>query len=156
MMRTKTPFSVFQATLDDVNEIEALLYPAYFEESGYNNLDYDAKNTKTVIEEWIKGGIAYVIRSQGRIVAFASMGLMRTFYKQIEADVAMFFVLPEFRATGIARVLADTLQRTAEMNGAKVMYTSCLSGLGDKNNTMYVNLWKKYGFRPLGTVMIRS
>ena len=156
MSKKKTPFSVFQATLANVDEIEGLLYPHYFEESGYSHLDYSPENCKTMIASWINDGIAYIIRSKGKIVAFGTLAFMKSFYEQIEADVDMFFVLPEYRATGIARVLADTLSRTAEMNGAKVMYTSCLSGIGTQNNSMYVNLWKKFGFRPLGTVMVRS
>jgi ribosomal protein S18 acetylase RimI-like enzyme len=156
MKAKKVPFSIFQATLENVDEIESLLYPAYFEESGYSNLDYDETNCKAMIAGWITDGVGIIMRSQGKIVAFASMGFMRTFYKQVEADVDMFFILPEYRGTGIARALSTTISNVAKEGNAEVVYTSCLSELGGKNNQLYINLWKKLGFRELGTVMIRS
>ena len=155
-MREKTPFTIIRATLEHVDEIEGLLYPHYFEESGYNHLDYDSDNCKRCISEWVTSGVGIMIKSRGKLVAFAAMGFIRTFYKQIEADVDMFFVLPEYRGTGIARVLSKVLSDFANEAQAAVVYTSCLSELGGKNNQMYVNLWKKLGFRVLGTVMIRS
>lgn len=156
VLKNQTPFSIFQATLDDVNEIEGLLYPHYFYESGYRHLDYDPDATRTMIASWITDGVGIIVRSRGKIVGFASMRFMRTFYKQVEADVDMFFVLPEYRGTGIARALSTTISDIAEKGNAAIVYTSCLSELGDKNNTMYENLWKKLGFRKLGSVMIRG
>lgn len=156
VLKNHTPFSIFQATLDDVNEIEGLLHPHYFNESGYSHLEYDAQATKKIIAAWVTEGVGVIVRSKGKIVGFASMGFMRTFYKQIEADVDMFFVLPEYRGTGIARALSTTISDIAEKGNAAIVYTSCLSELGDKNNSMYENLWKKQGFRKLGSVMIRG
>lgn len=156
MKGKNTPFSIIQATLAEVDEIVALLYPSYFEESGFNGLTYSPENTKAVIASWVQNGIVFLIRSQGRAAAMASMEMMRSFYEEIEADITMFYVHADYRATGISRALADTLCRTAEMNGAKVVYSSCLSGMGDKNVNLYTNLWKKFGFRVLGTVMMRS
>jgi GNAT superfamily N-acetyltransferase len=156
MARKKTPFSIRRATMDDLDEIERILHPTYFEESGYNGLDYCAEGTRRMIAEWIANDVAIIISSQGEPAAFGAMCLGRTFYKQIEADVEIFYVMPKFRATGIARALTDILCRIADANGAAIIYSSCLSGMGDKNHALYVNLWKKYGFRELGTVMLRS
>lgn len=155
-MRNKTPFSVFRATAADIDEIEGFLYPDYFDETTYSGLDYDEALTKQQIAAWVSEDATIIIRSAGKIAALGVMQLSRTFYKQIEADIAMFVVGKKYRATGISRALIDFLLRIADENQAAVIYSSCLSGIGDKNNKMYVNLWKKYGFRELGTVMVRS
>lgn len=156
MKLDKFHVEVLQASPADVDEVESFLYPGYFNESGYSHLDYDANNCKAMISSWIKDGIGLIIRANGIIVAFASISFMRTFYKQVEADIDMFFVLPEYRGTGVARMLSNALSEIAKEGNAEVVYSSCLSELGEKNNQLYINLWKKLGFRELGTVMVRS
>lgn len=156
MRKKQVPFSVIIPTIQNVDEIQGLLYPHYFNESGYSHLDYCHETTKKVIIDWITNGACFLIKSKNTPVAFAAMCLMKTFYKQLEADVDMFFVMPEYRGTGIARVLSECISDYANSVGASVVYTSCLSGLGKQNNSQYINLWKKLGFKELGTVMIRS
>ena len=152
----KNSFTLKQAGIEDIQRIQDLLYPHYFKESGYRDLDYDPLATATMIYTWIKDGVGLIVESDGKAIGFASIGFMRTFYKQAEADVDMFFILPEYRATGAARMLSKSLAYVADKGNAKVVYTSCLSELGENNNKMYENLWSKLGFRKLGTVMIRS
>lgn len=149
---------IVQATLDDVDNIIDDIYPIYFAESAtYNFLTPDLDNTKLVVTEYVTGGnICFIAKDEGRIVALACANIMRTFYKEIECDVNMFFVAPSHRGNGLSRKLVETIVYQAEMNDAKIIYSSCFSGLGENNNNLYINLWKKYGFQVLGTVMIRG
>lgn len=156
MRKKQVPFSVIIPTIQNVDEIQGLLYPHYFSESVFKTLEYDAAATRAVILNWLETSRCFLIKSKGKPVGFCAVNFTRTFYKQIEADVEMFFVMPEYRGTGISRALSQLATDSAKELGADVMYSSCLSGIDDKNNSQYTNLWKKLGFEVLGTVMIRS
>ena len=153
-MHKNAHFDVVVATVEDIDAIQGILYPHYFEESTYSGLTYDPENTRKMIEQYVSD-VALVAKAEGKIVGFCAMSFVRTFYKETEADIDMFYVLPEWRGTGIARAFAFALTHVAEKHGAGAIYTSCLSGLEGHNNGQYVNLWKKYGFNTLGTVMVR-
>lgn len=150
------PFSIVQADAQHIDEIESLLYPAYFNETLYRCGTYNAEVTKRTIRHWLQCGVGFIIRSEGKTAAFGCVGFGQQFCDETEADIDMFFVLPEFRKTGIARVLADLLDRTAAQAGTKFRFTTCASGLGGSNNSLYANLWKKFGFRSLGTIMVKD
>ena len=149
-------FVIRQGEGKDVKGIMNLMYPHYFNESGYKHLDYDEDGLLNMILGWLTEGYGLVAEQDGKTVAFVAFAFMKTFYKQVECDVDMFFVHPDYRGQKISRALVESVVNVANMNDAKVIYSSCLSGIGDKNNKLYVNLWKKFGFKELGTCMIRS
>jgi len=142
------------ATFDDLERIERLLYPDYFEASTYHGLTYDRDAALQVGADWINN-CCLLAEVGGELVGVASLKLMRTYYREIESDVVMFYVSPAARGTGAARKLAECIVKISVESGAKVIYTSCLSGVDGRNNTLYVNLFAKYGFKTLGTVMVR-
>jgi ribosomal protein S18 acetylase RimI-like enzyme len=149
-------FKIDLATPNDADALIDMFYPAYFDESGYSKLTYDEVNSRITLSSWLSDNCCIKVTSNDKIVAFASMGFMRSFYKEIEADVTMFYITKDYRGSGISRAMCDKLVKIAEEYGAQVMYSSCFSGMDEKNNNIFINLWKKYGFRVLGTVLIRS
>lgn len=147
--------AMYRATENDIAAIQGLLYPHYFSESVYKNMTYSADNTRRIIESWLPN-CAIIVKDGDKAVGFASMVLQHSFFEEPEADVEMFFILPEYRGTGVARALCKFMIETAEANGAKLIFSSCLSGIDGKNNSLYINLWRKFGFEILGTVLVRS
>ena len=147
-------YTLSVGTLDDAQDIQNLLYPSYFEETAYKGMTYNADNTRNQVLSWLED-LCFIARAEGKVVGVAVTRLLRTFYDEIEADVDMFVVHKDYRGTGVARDLVNAVVANAEANNAKVIYTSCLSGLGETNDKLYQNLYKKFGFEPLGTVMIR-
>lgn len=143
------------ATIYDIEPIEELL-KEYMAESTYNGLTYCKDGTVNMILSWLNEGFFFIVKDGEKVVGLAVMALMKTFYKELEADVDMFFIHPDYRGTGASRMLVDNIVQNAEANNCKVIYTACLSGISDKNNKLYKNLWGKFGFRELGTVLIRS
>jgi len=139
----------------DIEAIIELLKP-YMQESIYQNMTYSHEGTKAVVTEWLNGGFSFLAMDGERIIGFAQMTLMKTFYEEAEADVEMFYVMPEYRGMGISRMLVDNIVKNAEANNCAIIYTGCLSGIDEKNNALYTNLWSKFGFKELGTVMIKN
>jgi GNAT superfamily N-acetyltransferase len=140
--------------LEDVDNILENLYPAYFKEAIYNKLTPSLSHARVTIANYLNS-FAYVAKHEGRVVGIAVADMGNTFYEEIECDINMFFVHPDARRSGVARGLRDAILEDAARVGAKVIYTSCLSGISEQNEQLYMNLWAKCGFQKLGTVMIR-
>lgn len=155
MKREKVNFELCFATFDDVDAIEALLYPNYFNESHYSDLTYDPLQTKATIASWIPETVI-LAKLDGKIIGILAMYFMNSYYKEKEGDVVIFYVLPEYRGTGVSRALVAALDKVSKEVGAKVVYTSSGSGMGENNNKLYANLYKKFEFKELGTELIKK
>jgi L-amino acid N-acyltransferase YncA len=142
-------------TLDDVEGIMENIYPAYYAETNtYNKLTPSLDNARITIADYINRW-SFVAKEDGKVVGIAVADAAHTFYEELEFDINMFYVHPDYRGTGVARALRDMLISESERIGAKVIYSGCLSGVSESNEQVYLNLWAKAGFVRLGTVMIR-
>lgn len=139
----------------DIDAIEELL-KIYMSESAYKNMTYSSENTRDCIKGWLESDFFFLAWEGKKLVGLAVMGLMRTFYEENEADVDMFYIHPDYRGKGVSRMLVENIVKNAEANKCGVVYTACLSGISDKNNKLYKNLWGKFGFGELGTVLIKN
>ena len=149
-------YTIELASANDKEAIQGLLYPHYFKESVYKELTYDADATGNMIDDWLNNSATLLVKKNNNVVGIAAMSLCKSYYKEIECDVEMYFILKEHRGTGASRLLCEAIVNIADANNAKIIYSSCLSGIDEKNNNLFINLWKKYGFKTLGTVMIRG
>ncbi len=148
-------YSICSAKEEDLDAIENLLYPRYFEESFYNGLEYDSKNCREFILSWLESD-CLIAKSNGNIVAVTSLEYYKTYYRQEEAVVEMFYVSPEFRGTALSRELLKSLINLTEKRNVAMLYASCASGMGQKNDALYSNLFQKFGFEVLGTDLIKK
>lgn len=155
MKKGKVQFDLSFATYADIEDIENLLYPHYFEESTYSDLTYDPEMTRKTITSWIPE-TCILARVDGVLVGVLAMYFTRTYYKEYEGDVVIFYVHPDYRGAGVGRGLVNALKEVSDKLGAAVVYTSSGSGMGEENNKLYTNLFKKVGFEELGTELIRK
>lgn len=149
-------FEIRQATENDIDRIQDLLYPDYFNETIFKTLTYNPENTRKMIESYVKTKYTFVAEVHGEVVGFASLLVGNTFYEEIEADVEFLCIRSDFRGSTIARAIVGQALHTAEKLGATVFYAACASGIDAKNDALWKNLWSKFGFKKLGTVMIRD
>lgn len=149
-------FTTRLAKLRDVPAIQALLEPYVMESTYGKRVTYDPVSAREYIIGYVLDGPAVLVYSGEELVGFGNITVARTFYKEPEADIEMFYVKPEHRATGAARVLSAEMKAEILRQGAVVAYTGCLSGIDARNDSLYVNLWAKQGFTRLGSVMIWS
>ncbi len=146
--------NIEKMTLEHVDGIMENIYPAYFAEAIYNKLTPNLDNARITVADYVNRW-SFVAIIDGKIVGLAVADAQHSFYEELEFDINMFYVHPDYRGTGVARALRDMLVSESERIGAKVMYTGCLSGVSENNEQMYLNLWVKVGFERLGAVMIR-
>ena len=76
-----------------------------------------------------------------------------TFYQDLEMDIDLFYVSPDARGTGVSRMLVEEIINVAKNKKIGIIYCGCHSNMSDggKNNKLYTNLFKKYGFEVTGT-----
>lgn len=148
-------FTFERAGKADVAAIQAFLLENYFPESVYSGVfDYDAAATAQYISGWTDE-ICVIAYDGEQIVGVFAMYLARTYYRQPEADIILFYVAPSHRGTGLSREMVQLIVGIADKAGARAIYTDSASGMECKNNALYTNLFKKFGFQVLGTELAR-
>lgn len=80
----------------------------------------------------------------------------RTFFKGREADIEFFYVRPEHRGSGSSRKLVEAVLDYGHERGIDVIYGGVQNGMGKRNNGLYLNLFKKYGFVELGSMICKK
>jgi GNAT superfamily N-acetyltransferase len=88
-----------------------------------------------------------------RVTAILMMYKNYSFYDTPEADIDFFYVSPQSRGNGTARLLVESAINIARDWKVDVLYCGCHSYMADggKNNALFVNLFKRYGFKETGT-----
>lgn len=146
---------IYRADQRHAEEIKGLIYPGFFEESTFSGLTFDHEQTLKQVRSWIDD-LCLIALDDGKIVGFTAAVGYRSFFKEAEMAVEIFYIAPSHRGTGTSRALVSALTEYADELGIASIQTSCLSGISDENNSLFVNLWGKSGFKKLGTVLIRS
>jgi GNAT superfamily N-acetyltransferase len=72
-------------------------------------------------------------------------------------EMFMYYVAPEWRGTLVSRSLVEASVEQYKVWGCKRAYAEAASGLEDPRALKYFNnLWAKFGYREIGTVVMRS
>lgn len=154
MKKEKMDFDLSFATYSDVDDIQKLIEP-YHKESRYSGLTYDPIMTRHTITQWIPE-TCVLARVDGKAVGVFAMYFFRTYHKEPEADVVLFYIDPEYRGTGVSRLLVNALTMIADKKNVAVIYVSSGSGISHENDKMFSNLFGKFGFEKLGTELVRK
>lgn len=141
---------------EDIVALYELSYP-YHSESMYGALfgvDRDTAIdtfTTAVRHPEIK---TFVTEQDGKLTGIACVVQSSSFFNGYEGDVDFFYITPESRANGTARMLVEACVDYADHNPKlNALHCGCHSNMNDggKNDALYTNLFKKYGFEVTGT-----
>jgi GNAT superfamily N-acetyltransferase len=141
-----------RATLADLNKIIEMTIPYHFE-AGVNK-------GRALCYERILQTFYHCITDENRltliddgVTAILTMYKNYSFYDTPEADIDFFYVSPQNRGKGTARDLVESAINSARDWGVVVLHCGCHSYMADggKNNSLFSNLFKKYGFKETGT-----
>lgn len=144
-------FKVRIASEKDFCLVEQLCYD-FFCETMYKVFDYSKENTLEMIKDWQH--ILLIETKDGVPAGFCALNVCNTYYVQKEADVDKFYIVPKFRGTVASRMLAGSVVKLAKSLDAKIIYALCGSGINKKTDTLFHNLWAKFGFKKLGVLMM--
>lgn len=143
------------ACLADLVEIIDIV-GEYFHETAFTNMTFDRTNAGELVNYWLENGKTWVVREEGKIVALCVMTFQKTFFTELVANNEILYVAPEFRGAGIGRKFVNAMIKIAKSENVKAIYSSCLSGVSEKNNNLYKNMLVKQGFVTLGTCLLWS
>ena len=144
---------IIQMNEGHVQGILDTLCPAYYAEA-YKELTPSYEFAAITIGNYLENNSVVAVDGD-RVVAVGSAICTNTYFVEREFDVVMFYVHPDYRRSGVASAMRDALITMKDFLGAKVSYTSCLSGISDTNRKSFENLWAKKGYKLLGTVMYK-
>lgn len=140
-----------KATLSDLDEIIQVCRP-YFDESFWGrHTRYSDEKTREKFTYYLTGLNTFVVDIEG-ICAIAVLAMDYVFSEDLTADYEFFYVSEHARGTGISRLLQEACENFAKLSGARIM---CACGSSDVEDNLWVNLFKKFKYEKLGTVMVK-
>lgn len=140
-----------RATISDLDEIIDLTRP-YFDESFWGrNTKYSEAKTREKFA-WYLNDLHTFVFDSGGILAIAVIALDHVFSEDLTADYEFFFVSKDARGSGVSRLLQEACEDFAKMSGARIM---CACNSSDVHDGFWVNLFKKFKYEKLGTVMVK-
>jgi GNAT superfamily N-acetyltransferase len=142
------------ASLSDCHDVVSILCDHYLKETVFTCMTYDHAQTVKKVCEWLFNGSCIVLLDENKIAGLCVVEIGRTFYAEPEADIAMFYIMPEYRKTNASRMLRDSAIEFARQNNAMLLYSLSGSGISEENDSLYCNLWRKAGLSKLGTCMM--
>lgn len=100
---------------------------------------------------------AIVADVDGEIVGYVHIYAQDDATVELIGDLYQFYVIPEYRGTGVSRELAKAaVSQYAEWN-CKAAYIEAAPGMADPHHLqLFENLWGRVGFKKIGLVMCKE
>jgi len=158
MAKHQSEYHALRVGYREIDQIIAMS-SVFFTESNYGGrMTFSPENLrKHLICAWSGGDFVTImlIAADGRGAGYAHVQRDAMFTREPVGDLYQFYILPDHRATGGARVLRDAVVAQYRAWGCKMWYAESGAGLPGKNDMLFSNLWRKIGFESLGTVLFK-
>lgn len=161
-MRTVETFDyeIRKATRLDLDELAELGARFYDESNFLGNLTISRENYKRTIGKYIEGyySVAGIVAvHDGKIVGYLHIYFQQDFTEERIGEVYQFYVMPEYRGTGVARSLVESANlQYAEWNVARG-YVEASPGMDKPEHLkQFENLWGRFGYKKIGIVMSKE
>lgn len=142
------PITYRIATKEDTAAIYRLLLPYAKESMQSKGKKISKSNSLNVID--LPWHFKLLAIDGKKIVGVAMCSLMYTWWKRPEGGIDFFYLRPEYRGTKVAREMVKLCIEMLSVHKCGTIWTNVLSGINAKNDNMYSNLFKKFGFKDLG------
>lgn len=142
------------ATTDDRAAFHELAL-AYLAESGQRR-EYSAERTQEAFEQALAdpGTMLLLAEAEHEFAGGVLAQLDRAFTVQPVCLVAMFYVRPGYRGTGLARALLAACCEWSDACNCSHTFAQANAMLGEAETQMFVNLCRKFGFTPAGSPVL--
>jgi len=141
------------ADLDQLTHLAA----RFCRESGLG-LSFDRERARATLWRAIHDPeeVALVAERDGLILGGVQLRFEAEWTRETLGYVVKFIVEPEARGTAAARALAAAAVETARARGAAHLFAAATADMGPRVEALFVRLFEKQGFRPLGRFLVRA
>lgn len=144
------------ATLDDI-PVLAAFGRAFAAESGLPGVYCDDATRRTLVRAIADPDWAVLIHEAGSEVGGGTILAFNSCYsRDPQGYVQMFYVARAWRGTDVGRRLVAAICDVADARGCRAIFASPNAAIAGPNDRLFINLFAKFGFRPLAPVLIRS
>jgi GNAT superfamily N-acetyltransferase len=143
---------IYKPTEQDVSDVFVLLQ-RYATESLQGNMckPDDEQIVKSLTEIFNSTNFMRLIaRRDGKVVGIAFGFIGHTWWKRPCGSIDMFYVDPEERGSGLSRLLVERCIEQFKEFEVGFIWAGSESGMGRKNETLFNNLFLRYGFTEVG------
>lgn len=129
------------------------LAEAFFEESEFARFTrYDPEQfIKTVGPRVADGNMILLLALRlGEPVGFMMFNIARHYSTDKLAHMFLLYVRPQDRGSRLGRMLVAAATSIARREGAVAFYVGSSANISGKNDKRLMNLFSKFGFKPLG------
>lgn len=117
---------------------------------------YDLDRAKASLERVLAEGIPMIVAERdGEVVGAVIFTTESAWTHEPWAFVQIFYVMPGWRATYVARDLLDALCRAVDAMGCAATFAASTARVNERVDAMFTNLFARFGFAALGPTMMR-
>lgn len=132
----------------------------FFHESYHKDGDIDLEAWWKLVSASFKVGYVSIPCAfhGSEMVGFAIINYNTEFKKQREGELSKFYIMPEWRKTGVSRILAQVVVNIFDEWGCSDTHLWAAPQLegSDHNISLFKNLWARYGYKETGIIMTRK
>lgn len=129
----------------------------FFDEAGFGEFAiHDKEKAKVSIRRYIETGIQpYIVcEVAGQTAGIASYYLDDDWTVKPMAFMGMFYVLPVFRRSHVARAMVMMLEQLASGDGACVLFVTIAPT--SRSGALLANVFRRAGYQPMGGAFTRK
>jgi GNAT superfamily N-acetyltransferase len=148
--------SIRLATLDDVDAVAEIAREGVAE-SGINAV-FDIENAKDFFGAYVEYpefDLLVSVNEDNEVGGFAQVCESLEMFEQPLCYVGKFWVRKADRRTWAARDLLEAVEQWASDRDCTAIYSTATGELSGKEQKLFENLLKSYGYRDVGPVMIK-
>lgn len=155
-------FIVRKAWVSDLDQLVDLGAQFYQESNFLGNLTMSKKNYRATLAQYLDFDkfpyVAPIVAvKDGKILGYLHIYAQRDYTEERIGEVYQFYVLPEYRGSGVARALVEAANlQYAEWEVARG-YVEASPGMdAEAHLKLFENLWGRFGYKKIGIVMMKE
>lgn len=95
----------------------------------------------------------YFAEHDGMVIGYIAVYVQADYKDSLDGEMYQFYILPEYRGSGVARDLVGLAVQFWRDAGCKTMYAIASPEVGETNLSQFRNLFAKFGFEETGIIM---
>lgn len=144
------------------SEVDQLLQAAeeFFYEGEFRSLTFDRECYRNHLLNYLSDISSDVISAwdEDTLCGYVIIFCTREYTKENVGDQYQFYVRPDYRGTGVSRLLVDAAEKRFDDWNCAISHTAADPRLDKhpKNNSLFCNLWAKFGYKTTGVLLTKE